>query len=203
VTTLMIRHATTSVQEIFGQRSGAMLSDEGKMQAGRLAQRLRDVPVAAIYSSPLMRAVQTARIIGAGRDLTVNCDAALGEIDSGEWDGRTFRELAADENWQRFNTFRSWTRCPGGEMMIDVQARIVSLLERLRHEYEDKTVAIVSHADVIRAVICFALGIPLDLSLRLRIDVASISTLEIWDDGVAVVSVNVTEKNPVNAPSGG
>jgi len=146
--------------------------------------------MAAVFTSPILRAVQTAEAILEGRSVPMILDAALREMDVGEWDGRKFGELLGSEAWQRFNTFRSGTRAPGGEMMLEVQARAIGFLEHAVHEYRDRAIAVVSHADVIRGAICHYLGIPLDLASRIAIEPASVSTLRLSECGVEVMGVN-------------
>jgi broad specificity phosphatase PhoE len=187
---LLIRHASIPAQDTLGQRALIPLNTLGEAQARRLADRLKSVDVEAVFTSPLTRAVQTANALAAGRNIPVLTETTLREVDVGEWDNRSFAGLDAIESWKFFNTFRSGTRPPGGEMMLEVQARVVGFLERLTHEYGDATVAVVSHADVIRCAVCHYLGIPLDLSLRVQIRPASITTLRLSPWGAELVNLN-------------
>lgn len=177
------------------------MNTEGETQARELAQRLRNVSFAAVLTSPLGRAVETARAITEGREISPIVEDTLREVDFGSWDNRTFADLSATEGWRTFHRFRSGARYPGGEMMIEVQARIVALLERSTREFGDAPVAFVSHADVIRCAVCHYLAIPLDLALRVRIDMASVTTIRLWTGGVEVLTLN--EKNPASPPSDG
>ncbi|MGH9559526.1 MAG: histidine phosphatase family protein [Bryobacteraceae bacterium] len=191
MTALLIRHAMTDMQDTLGERAGLPLSAEGQAQARRLAVSLQRENLAAIFTSPIARAVETAAIVAEARGLTPISDASLREIDVGDWNNRTVESLAGEDSWKFFNSFRSGTRCPGGEMTIEAQTRVVVFLERISRQYPDATVAIVSHADVIRAAICHYLGVPLDLSLRLRISHASISTLALHEFGAELIALNV------------
>src|SRR5579885_1265153 len=192
VLALLIRHASIAANDTLGRRTEAPLDSHGEMQAARLAHRLKSMELAAVFSSPILRAVQTAEAIVRERDVPVIIDEALREFETGDWDGRKFSELESNESWKWFNTFRSGTRPPGGEMMIEVQARVVAFLERVSNQYRDRIVAMVSHADVIRGAICHYLGIPLDLSLRLKIEPASISGLHIYECGAELMALNDT-----------
>ncbi|HEU4565735.1 MAG TPA: histidine phosphatase family protein, partial [Gemmatimonadaceae bacterium] len=166
------------------------LAADGRRQAARLAERLAGLPIAALYSSPVERARETAAPLAARLGLPV-CDApGAVEIDFGEWTGRTFEELARDPRWGPFNGFRSATRIPGGELIVETQARVVVELERLRERHPDAVVAVVSHADVIRAALCHYAGIPLDLMLRLEIACASVSVLEVTPYGARILRLN-------------
>jgi len=191
-TVLLVRHATCDPvgKSIAGRAEGVHLNAEGEQQARRVAARLREVPVAAIYSSPLERARETAEHIARGRDLRVESFDAVAEIDFGEWTGCALGALAALPAWRRFNSFRSGTRIPGGELIAEVQARTVAGLASLRDRHPDATVAVVSHADVIKAALAYYLGTPLDLMQRLEVAPASISAVALDAEGVRILALN-------------
>ena len=189
---MLVRHAQVPTQDRIGLRAELPLSEEGEANARMLGVRLRHVELAAVFSSPLRRTMQTAEAIAKDRGLRLIEETALIEVNPGKWENRTFRGLAGEASWKFFNTFRAGTRIPGGEMMIQVQSRVVTFLEKISHDFRGRTVAAVSHADVIRAAICHYTGIPLDLSLRLEISPASVSVLEIEDWGARLVRVNDT-----------
>jgi len=92
----------------------------------------------------------------------------LDEIDYGEWTGQSFADLRGIAQWRDFNSLRSCTRIPAGELIIEVQARVLALMEILSRRHPAMTVALVSHADVIRGALAHCLGMPLDLVLRAR-----------------------------------
>jgi probable phosphoglycerate mutase len=165
---------------------------EGWAQAARLAERLATARIAAVYSSPLERARETAEAVARPHGLAVGILGGAVEIDFGDWTGRTLAELAEDPRWRRFNTFRSATRIPGGEMMPEVQARIVAALEELRLRHGDATVAVVSHGDVIKSAVCHYAGIPLDLLLRLEVEPASVTAVTVAELGARILSLNDT-----------
>ena len=185
----LIRHAETASQGILGQRAEASLNAAGEKQSASLSAHFRNVSLAAVLSSPLRRAMQTAQRIAA-INVPLIPEDALREVNFGDWDNRTFADLEESEHWRTFHRFRSGSRYPGGEMMIEVQARLVALLERSSRHYGDASVAFVSHADVIRCAVCHYLGTPLDLALRIRIDTASSTTLRLDEHGVEVIGVN-------------
>jgi probable phosphoglycerate mutase len=133
----------------------------------------------AIYTSPLERARETAEAIARPNALTVEPLDDLGEVRLGRWEGRAIADLDRDEEWRRYNAFRSGVRIPGGELMIETQARMVRVLMGLVERHRDQLVAIVSHADPLRCAIAHFLGIPLDLLLRFEISPAGVSVLEI------------------------
>ncbi len=146
----------------------------------------------AVYSSPLERALETAEPIARNAGVASQTSEAFGEIQFGEWTGHTFEELAPLPEWKLFNTQRSTARIPGGELMLEVQTRVLSELERLQKKHPEQTIAIVSHCDVIRAAIAHYAGIHLDMILRLEISPASVSVVEVNEYGPRIVSLNDT-----------
>jgi probable phosphoglycerate mutase len=191
---LLVRHASHDVlgKRLVGRRPGVHLSEAGFREAQELAQRLASAHLGALYSSPLERARETAEAIALPHLLQVRTLPALQEFDFGSWTGSTFDELAELERWQHFNRFRSGTRAPEGEHMLDVQARMVTLLERLQVEHGSALVALVGHGDPLRALLAYYLGMPLDLVQRLEIAPASVSVLELEPHGARVLGLNQT-----------
>jgi probable phosphomutase (TIGR03848 family) len=197
-TFLLIRHAATDAvgRRIAGWTPGVHLNADGRVQAARLADRLVHWPIAAIYSSPLERARETAAPLAEALGLTVQASDALGELHYGEWTDVDLTELAARPSWQRWNSFRSGTRVPGGELMLELQARMVGALASLCALHPDETVALISHAEAIRGALAHYLGIPLDMSLRLEVAPASVSVLALHDWGPRLLRVNDTGDAP-------
>ena len=191
-TFLLVRHATGDHvgRVLAGRAPGRPLGDEGHAQAEGLAARLAHRDVAAVYASPLERARQTAAALARRLGLDVCELSAVTELDVGEWTGRSYDELAGDRTWDHFNRYRSGTRPPGGELLLEVQARAVGALLGLRERHADQTVAVVTHADVIRAVLGHFAGVPIDLLLRFEIDPASVTEIELHEWGVRIVRVN-------------
>src|SRR4051812_16604346 len=113
-TLFLIRHgATDSVgRTIMGWKPGCHLNSTGREQAERLAHRLSRFPIRAIYTSPLERAVETAEVIATRMNLPLCQSKDLGELRFGNWEGRMIRDLDEEEEWRRFNTFRSGVRAP-------------------------------------------------------------------------------------------
>ncbi|HLV21570.1 MAG TPA: histidine phosphatase family protein [Polyangiaceae bacterium] len=191
-TLLLVRHGLTAAvgHALAGRADEPGLGDEGWAQAQRLADWLHGVQPSAVYTSPIRRAVQTAECIAARLQQRAQARPALTEVDFGAWTGRRFEALDDVERWRRFNTFRSGTAPPGGEPMSTVQARVVGELLGLRDAHPDATVVVVSHADPIRSALAHFLGVPLDLMLRLSVDPASTSALELGDWGATLRFLN-------------
>jgi broad specificity phosphatase PhoE len=191
-TFFFIRHAACAGlgQTLWGRTPGICLNETGNVQAQRLAERFSEIKLDAIYSSPLERALHTAETIASRLKLEVKKSTALNEIDYGDWTGKSFEVLARDERWRHFNTKRSLTAIPGGESFPGVQDRIVKELNALAGIHGHANVALVSHADVIRAAICYLAGIPIDLIGRLEISPCSVSVVALNDEGATLLTVN-------------
>ncbi|MDQ3286803.1 MAG: histidine phosphatase family protein [Pseudomonadota bacterium] len=196
-TFFLIRHGTidSSGKALAGRMAGVHLNERGRQQAEALARKLATSGIDAIYSSPLERAVETAGPLARALGLELALEQSLVEIDFGDWTNRSFVELSADSGFQRFNKFRSMAPVPGGEFMLQAQARMVIGLDELRRRHPHATVAVVSHGDPIRAAVAWYAGIPLDLFQRIEISLASVSVVEIDDDAIRILSINTTE-NP-------
>ena len=192
ITLALIRHAAHALvgHTIVGRSPGVHLNPEGVQQAQALARRLAGGALAALYTSPLERATQTAAAIGARLGLDARVAEELNEIDFGAWTGRTIAELDQIDAWRQFNIFRSSARIPDGETMVEVQARFLRLVERLTAAHQGQTVALVSHGDVIKAALAHYLGVHLDLFQRIEIAPASVSLVQLCPYGPKVLLVN-------------
>lgn len=196
-TFLLIRHGTTDMFDrgISGRAPGIDLNAHGQREVRSLAHRLRERRLAAIYTSPIERTRQTAEVVGTQLGLTPIPSDALVELDFGDWTLQRFHDLALDPRWKDFNEFRSGTRIPDGELMLETQARAVALILKLREEHPDEQVALVTHGDVIKATLAYFLGMPLDFHTRFEIGSASCSELEIGDNFVRVLNLNTIASN--------
>jgi probable phosphoglycerate mutase len=143
-----------------------------------------------IYSSPLERALETAEPIARAMKLEVRKSDALNEIDFGEWSGKTFEQLDSDERWRHFNSCRSTASVPGGESFLEVQNRVLKEIDRLAHEHREARVAIVSHADPIKAVIGYFAATPIDLIQRFEISPCSVSVITLDEEGPRISRIN-------------
>ena len=193
ITLLLIRHAEHGDFDIrlSGRREGVMLSARGREQAAALAQRLAGERIDRVEASPLDRTRATAEALGR----SVSIEPALIEIDMGEWTGRALGSFGDDAAWRTWNEHRATARIPGGESMAEAQARIVGHIERTARERDGQAIAMVSHSDMIRAAICWALGLSLDNLLRFDIEPASVSRMVVGDWGTRVVSMNEGTRN--------
>lgn len=168
------------------------LTDDGIAQARRIAARLADVEIAAVYSSDLGRAVETARIIADGRGLSVTTLFDLRETSWGDWEGRTAAEIdaAQPDLWGRFLSrgremneseddfeWETTTVVPGGETLASACARISSALATIRsaHPGDDEPVLVVGHGGSLRFFVTLALGLPPRRIRRLQLENASLT----------------------------
>ncbi|MBY3441542.1 histidine phosphatase family protein [Rhizobium laguerreae] len=193
ITLFLVRHAAHDNVGNFlaGCTAGILLGEAGRSQVHRLGQRLRREDINEIYTSPRERTRETAEGIASACGLSLPQTAdALDEVNFGDWSGKTFEVLNDDPLWRRWNTTRSLTRTPGGETMLDVQARIFGLMETLASVGNAKRIALVSHADVIKAAVSHVLGLPIDAWPRFDIAPASVTTVVIADWGAKVMTLN-------------
>ena len=191
-TFLLIRHGLTDAvgKVMTGQRAGVHLNAVGLEEAAGLPARLGDVPIAAIYASPLERTRETAQPVADARGLRVEIEPRFLEVDFGGWTGRRFEDLQSDPHWQLYNTVRGVTRPPDGESLLDVQQRAVAALVELHAGHPNEVVAIVSHADTLRAILLYVLGMPVDFVQRIELSPARISVLQLGAGAPHVLQVN-------------
>jgi probable phosphoglycerate mutase len=194
-TVFLVRHAAHDRVDrvLCGRMPGVGLGDAGRGQADALARRFAAAGggrVDAVWTSPLQRARETAEPIAARLGLPARTSDALCEIDFGAWTGRTFEALRDDPRWRRWNEARGAERPPGGESMAEAQARALGGVERARAGHPDGSVVLVSHGDVIKAVLAGVLGLSLDAHARFEISPGSVSALAVWDGGGKVLSMN-------------
>lgn len=165
---ILVRHGETEWNRlgIFQGRSDIPLNARGKAEARAQADALKHEPIAAIYSSPLVRAGETARIIQQFHpDLELVMDDGLMEMDLGDFEGlkasdwaRQFPEFR--DSWQRHP---SWLKMPGGECLAEVQHRMLETLNRRADRHRPgQTLLVCSHNFAILSIRCHALGIHLD-----------------------------------------
>jgi probable phosphoglycerate mutase len=176
------------------------LNERGCAEAEHLPEKLSLLPVDAIFSGPLERVRETAEPIARRFNLPLQIADEFTEIGLGDWDDRAFNDLASQEHWRHYNAFRSTTTAPGGELMLEVQARTIRKLIELRDLH--RFVVIVTHGDVIRTAFAHFLGVHVDMFQRIEIDPASLSLLELGADFVKVRLLNAPSTgSPLELPA--
>jgi probable phosphoglycerate mutase len=190
----LVRHALTPATgvRLAGWRPNIHLSDAGRAEASRMAGRFERVPLNAIYSSPLERAVETARPLATAKKLRIRVREALGEVRYGEWEGRSLRSLAKTRHWRTVLAHPSEGRFPGGESLRETQCRVVAAVGEIVNEHGRGAVAVVTHADVIKMVLAHYAGIHLDLYARLAVAPVSVSVVAAGNGGPRILKVNDT-----------
>jgi broad specificity phosphatase PhoE len=188
----LVRHGehVLAGRVLAGRTPGVGLSERGRAEIAAVADRFAGEDIAALYASPLQRTKETAEILSTRLHLPIAYRDDVMELDFGEWTGLTFDEVRADGRWELWRACRSIANVPGGESMRQVQDRAVGALLDLHRTHRDRTLIIVSHGDVIRAALLFALGMPIDSHSRFEIGLASVSTIRIDDAGLRVSVLN-------------
>jgi broad specificity phosphatase PhoE len=187
-----VRHGETTwnrQKRVMGRRE-IPLNRVGVAQANSIARLIPEIGVEAIYASPLTRAMETARILASSASLPVKSDIRLTEVAFGRWEGYLFKDLRKDKAYQRFVARPLESAVPGGETIVDVQNRGLKAINKALKELPQARVLFVSHGDVIRAVLCHFLSLPLEEYRRLRVDTGSLSGLETDGDWAEVRFLN-------------
>jgi probable phosphomutase (TIGR03848 family) len=176
---LLLRHATTdhTGKLLTGWTPGVHLGERGRAEARALAERLTPLEIHAIFSSPLERCMETAAAVAEPRGMKVTTLEEVGEVRFGDWTGKELRELARTDLWRLVQAHPSGARFPDGESIYEMQLRAVLACERLREAHPGETVAVCSHADVIKAITAHYLGVHLDLFQRIVVGTASITAI--------------------------
>jgi probable phosphomutase (TIGR03848 family) len=193
-TLVLVRHAVTEQTGplLTGRAPGVDLSDDGQKQAAALAERLADLPVAAVYTSPMERTAQTAAAVAERHGLPVRELPGALEADYGEWTGGKLADLAKTDLWKTVQHAPSRARFPGGESLTEMQARIVGCLEAVVADHPGEIVVVVSHADPIKAAIAHYTGLHLDQFQRIVVAPASVTAFVLTAHGAALVKCNDT-----------
>jgi broad specificity phosphatase PhoE/ribonuclease HI len=194
---LLLRHGETplSAERRFAGRGDVPLTAAGRQQAAAAAARLRARGgVDVIVTSPLRRARRTAEAVAEASGAPLVVDDDLVETDFGEWEGLSFAE-ASEKSPDVMNAWLTSADAspPGGESFAAVAKRVLRSLDRLLAEHPERTLVVVSHVTPIKTLLCRALLAPPAAMFRLHLDVASLSQVDWFADGPAVVrSVNDT-----------
>lgn len=195
---ILVRHGRTQANAsgiLAGWTPGVHLDEQGEAQVTAAAARLRSLRLSVIVSSPLERTVQTAEAISLGqrRPTAIELDDRLGECRYGEWTNRPLKELAQTPLWRTVQERPSAVTFPEGESLPQMQARALAAVHDWNARLGDRaTYAVISHGDVIKAILADALGTHLDQFQRIVVDPASVSVIRYGARGVQVLHVNDT-----------
>jgi broad specificity phosphatase PhoE len=197
----LIRHGHTAwlaEHRLQGWLPGIVLDDEGRAQAQRLADHLAGELLAAIYASPLERAVETAEAIARPHGLPVQVVPRLGEIRMGKLEGLPLDQIAAQYPglWEQYRAAPDSVHFPDGETIAEVQTRAAAWVEEARQQHLQDTIAVVSHADVLKAVLVHYLGMSLSHLHRLALTTGSLTTMDLTDKAVRLLGHNFVPPAP-------
>jgi probable phosphomutase (TIGR03848 family) len=204
MTVILLRHgrSTSNTAGVLAGRSeGVDLDDKGREQAVGLIDRIGDLPIRAVVTSPLLRCRRTVEPLAEALCLEPLIEDRLAEVDYGEWTGRKLGELFNEPLWKVVQAHPSAAVFPGGEGLAQVQARAVAAVRehdrRLASEYGgehggDVLWVACSHGDVIKALIADAYGMHLDGFQRINADPASVSVIRYTPLRPFVLHVNHT-----------
>ncbi len=191
---LLIRHGDNDYLQtgrLPGRLPGIPLNESGRTVVREVADRLANISVKSIYSSPIERSVETAQIIAENLKIPIEVRDALIEIDCGDWQGKRISDLRRSKQWKTLQSQPSGFRFPGGESFSEAQHRICQEIELLSVQHKPKDILVcVSHGDPIRLAVAHYTGIPLDMFQRLYVAPASITVLSITEEETCLLSIN-------------
>jgi broad specificity phosphatase PhoE len=193
---ILVRHGETtgnSAERYWGA-TDLPLGKKGLEQARRLRQRLAGEILRSAFCSELKRAVQTTEGITYGRSLSAARCAELNEVNFGKLEGLTAEEIMSSypdfyTQWVRWDTEIAF---PGGESMPGFKTRVARFSDRLEGQRDAGAVLVVAHAGSLRMLICHLLGLPLPYWRKIKLDLASVSTMELGPTGVVLTCLNDT-----------
>ena len=183
-----VRHGTTdySGKRLSGNIPGIHLNLTGRTQAERISSFFENIPIIAIYSSPLERAIETAMPTADQKNLSINRVDFLREINFGDYQGMG-EELRQDPLWNSFLTTPTMIRFPNGESVAQAQKRVTEGLNDICvNSPEVEEIVCVAHCEIIRLAIACALQMPLDEFMRLTVNTGSISKVA-WSGSRQIV----------------
>ena len=194
---ILVRHGATQANvcrphRLQGLRPDSELIEQGRKQARALAIVLGDWPIVQIYSSPLRRALETARLIVGRRELPIVLEEGIIEADVGEWTDLTWPEI--EQRWPK--EYRAFHEDPerhgyfGGENLGQVWARALPAVERLVSQHVGEMLLVVSHGAVNRVLLAHWLGIPVRSARSLPQDNAALNIIEFSERSVKVRTMN-------------
>jgi probable phosphoglycerate mutase len=191
---LLIRHGENEyvkTGKMAGRIPGVHLNEKGQKQAQALGEALKDIPLKAVYSSPLERAMETAQPIAESHKLTIRQEPDLMDTDIGKWQGKSLAMLRLTKAWKVVQNAPSRFRFPEGESFVDAQTRYVDTLERIISKHKPRDViAVVFHADPIKLAVAHFLGMPLDHFQRLSCDTGSLTALQVSETSANLIKLN-------------
>ena len=191
-TVLLVRHATCAQtgSVLLGRTLDSALDAAGEAQADTLAQYLQAKRNLLLYASPRRRTRQTAHAISQSTGVPIVITHQLDEIDFGSWSGQAFDALAQDRRWQHWNLHRASASTPAADTMQAAQRRVLDFIGEQLRVHPGQTLALVTHAEIIRAALLHYLHLGLDDYARIQVDPASMSSVEFSQRHPVAVQLN-------------
>lgn len=165
------------------------------MQLRFVAEVLGREDIQRIYTSPLERTRESAEILGRAWQVEVNTAPELLEVDFGKWSNQKFANLRSDPDWKRYNQLRSISAPPSGEHVIQILSRTLLFIDELREKHSGEAIALVSHGDVLRSLLCYFMGMPIDHILRIKVELGSISKVRLFENDLQIEYLNLRAEN--------
>ena len=193
---ILVRHGETdwNTKQIFRGRKDIPLNEVGLAQAKAVGVSLSDIQIDAIYSSPLARALETAKVLAESRSLEVELEEGFIDIDFGKWQGITHEKVKEEYE----SLYEMWLKnpqmvtFPGGETLRDVSTRSMGASEKVLKKHSGKTLAVVSHRVVNKVLLCSILGLELSYFWHIKQDTCAINRFEYKDKKFYLTLLNDT-----------
>jgi len=192
---LLIRHGRVAwnAKSAYAGWTDLPLDEQGEIEAAMVAKRLKDVPLAAIYSSDLIRAKRTAEIIAETHGLVVSVEPDIKEINYGEWEGLSvddIKRIYGDGILKAWKADPENVSIPGGETFRELRDRAAPALARIAALHKGQTIAVVAHRSVNRVLICHWLGIGVGRYKQIEQKNCAINSVVFIGNRVVVETVN-------------
>jgi len=193
---ILIRHGETdwNKEQIFRGRIDVALNEVGLAQARSVQATLKDVQISAIYSSPLSRALETARVVGEGRNCEVKIEEGFIDINFGRWQGISHQKVKEEykELYEMWLNKPQMVTFPEGESLEEVQRRSMKALEKVIKKHPEETLAIISHRVLNKVLLCSILGLELSHFWYIKQDTCALNRFEYKDDKYYLTLLNDT-----------
>jgi probable phosphoglycerate mutase len=193
-TLLLIRHGENDFlvkKKLPGRIPGIHLNGRGYEQAAELTRTLSRLPIKAVYSSPLERAVETAEPLAQSLGLGIQLHPDLTDIDVGDWEGRSWKALSRTRLWKVLRETPLQFQFPGGETFIQAQERVVRALDAIASAQAVELIAVFFHADPIKLAVAHYINLSLDNFQRLTAHTGSVTILKMDGSANKLLALNL------------
>ena len=196
VTLYLVRHGQTNMNlnKIFRGRQDPPLNQTGREEARLAGAFLKEEDISFVITSPQLRATQTAETIASHHKLSVGDMKDLEDINYGEWEGMKEDDVAANyaELYEQWHANPHEVTFPGGESLPDVKNRMIDFIAKVKKSSSGRTGVAVSHRVVCKVFVCALAEIPLKYFWNIKIDTASVSKFELFEDRFIIHNLNET-----------